>query len=48
MFHYVNQENGQYAPLLLKVHKVIMDNAEFWLILYTIEISTTIILVLKH
>jgi ribonucleoside-diphosphate reductase alpha chain len=29
MFHYVNQENGQYAPLLLKVHKVIMDNAEF-------------------
>jgi hypothetical protein len=50
MFNYVNPRNGQYAPLLSEeVHKVIMDNAEFLTrTLYTTEISTTIILVLKH
>jgi hypothetical protein len=47
MFNYVNQ-SGQYAPLLSEeVHKVI--NAEFfWLAHYIQQISTTIILVLKH
>jgi ribonucleoside-diphosphate reductase alpha chain len=49
MFNY-KPRNGQYAPLLSEeVHKVIMDNAEFLDSHYIItEISTTIILVLKH
>jgi ribonucleoside-diphosphate reductase alpha chain len=48
MFNYVNPRNGQYAPLLSEeVHKVIMDN---WVLdsHYIQQISTTIILVLKH